>query len=356
MRVLAITHSLGRNGAALCLYDLLCAVRQWGGSADVLYAGDEALKPKLLEQGIGIVQSAGSGDYDVALVNTLLDHGQVPEAAGLLPVVFWVHEGLTLLANQMEQASLWTRAFAASSRIVFQTAWQSSEVFRSFLANVAPRRVEIVPPAVSAPVLQAGPVPLRALHSGEASNILSVGGVYPRKRPGDLVRSVVALAAQGLNVHCTLVGSLAALQRNDASMLELLRSHAHLFTLTGEIEREQVVAQMRQADVFCCASGDESFSMAVLDAAAMGLPMALSDLPGTRDLWRHGVNALLAPVGAEDCLAWNLRALAQDRQLAARLAQAAVAAARPFSQQIFLQRMTGVLCQAIADPLAAFGP
>lgn len=350
MRVLAITRSLGLNGAALCLYDFLCAIQDMGGRADVLYRGEQPLKQALLERGIGVAEQVARQDYDLALVNTLLDHGRVVEIATALPVLFWVHEGLTLLQTHMHLAPAWTRAFSASSRVVFQTSWQAEQVFKPFLHGVAPHRIEWVAPAVAEPIRAAGPVPVSPLRPGWPGQILSVGGIYPRKRPGDLVRCVIELARQGLDLHCTLVGSLAWLDQNEAHMLEQLRTHAGLFTLTGELPREQVAARLRQAHVYCSASGDESFSMAVLDAAATGLPLALTDLPGTHDTWLHGINALLAPPGAVDCMAWNLRALLQDRPLAARLGAQAAQTARRFGRDAFLQRMTMVASQAIADP------
>ena len=60
MRVLAITRSLGLNGAALCLYDFLCAIQDTGGRADVLYRGEQPLKQALLERGRMILAVAYS--------------------------------------------------------------------------------------------------------------------------------------------------------------------------------------------------------------------------------------------------------------------------------------------------------
>ncbi len=357
MRVLAVTHSLGANGAAWSLYDLLCAVLDAGGRADVLYRGDEPLKAALLARGARIVESVQTHDYDLALVNTLLDHARVPELAPLLPVVFWVHEGLTLPSNHMDLAPRWSTAFALSSRIVFQTAWQVNEVYKSFLSTVPAHRITVVGQRVSQHVAAAasGSNHTLARQPGERCQILSVGSVYPRKRPGDLAEVVVALAAQGLDVHCSFVGSLEALDLLPADMLALLRGRPDRFTLAGVLEPQQVVQQMLGAHAFCLTSGDESFSMAALDAAAMGLPLALSDLPGTADVWRHGFNALLAPPGAVDCLAWNLRALLLDRPLAARLGTNAAATAQRFRPQPFLESMMGVLRQTVADPHPALG-
>jgi glycosyltransferase involved in cell wall biosynthesis len=121
--------------------------------------------------------------------------------------------------------------------------------------------------------------------------------------------------------------------------------------LAGEVSDENKLQHLRVADVFCSASGDETFGMAQVEAASMGLPLALSDLPCYEGIWQHGVNALLSPVGAIDCLSWNLKALTQDPQLAFRLGKAAQKTAERFTLASFLRNMSDALIQAIQDPV-----
>lgn len=362
MRVLALTHSLGSNGAALCLCRLLIAIKSAGGSADVIYSGDEFLVQTLRENGVGVITQAQTGDYDVALVNTLLDAQRVVELAPALPVVFWVHEGMSLVHNGLSSAATWMQAFRLSSRLVFNTPWQYQTVFRSFLEGVDAHRISHVDPAVVLPLRpdgagsggdagasEGGSVGGSAGGAGKAvRSIVTIGSVYPRKRPADLVEAVIRMADPEL--HCTFVGNLTWLQSNGPAMQESLARHADLFTLTGEVTDERKLQTMREATVFCSTSGDETFGIAAAEAALMGLPLALTDLPCYEGIWKHGVNALLAPVGAIDCQAWNLKALTGDHQLANRLASAARHTATRFSNDRFLRGMVEVLKDAIRDP------
>ena len=84
----------------------------------------------------------------------------------------------------------------------------------------------------------------------------------------------------------------------------------------------------------------------VLPQVLLGLALALSDLPCYAGVWKHGVHALMAPVGAVDCLAWNLRALTQDPALAARLGRAAQETARQFTLERFVRGMSAALVGA----------
>ena len=346
MRVLAFTHSLGSNGAAVCLCRVLIAIKAAGGTADVVCRGNEPLAATLRDHGVGVIEQAHTSRYDVALVNTLIDHARVPEVASTLPVVLWVHEGTYGRDNYLGFAQGWVKAFRLCSRVVFVSRWQSETVYRSFIDGVEPHRLLHVNPGMSTPAV-AG---YERRYDTPGCRIVSLGSVYPRKRPADLVKAVMRMDDPG--VHCTFVGNLAWLQLNGPEMLEAIERNPHLFTLAGEVpEGQHKTRYLHDAHVFCSASGDEAFSLVAQEAAAMGLPLALSDLPCYQGVWRHGENALMAPVGAIDCLSWNLKALTQDRQLAARLGRAAMQTAARYTQERFLRGMSDALLAAIQDPI-----
>ncbi len=345
MRVLAITHSLAANGAAWCLCRLVVALRAQGAVVDVLYEGNQRLAAYLRDHGVGIVASANTEGYDVALVNTLLDHRSVIEIAPALPVVFWLHEGVAMVDNDCASAPGWMQAFRLSSRLVFVTPWQYQTVFASFLHEIERHRIVLVHPGVSLAEGQGGAAGTRP--PGRA--IVSVGSLYPRKRPADLVAAVLRLG--DASVSCTMVGDTALMHLNGEAMGALIARHAQQFTVTGEVGHEQTLHHLRGADVYCSASGDEAFSLSALEAAAIGLPLAMTELPGHEGVWRHGVNALLAPVGAIDCLSWNLKALLEDRRLADRLALAARQTAARYGLERCVQGMSEVLLAAIRDPV-----
>jgi hypothetical protein len=84
MGVLAVTHGLSANGAAWCLCRLAVAITEAGGQCDVLHHGGESLAEYLREHGVTVVDHVNSGDYDVALVNTLLDHRRVVQLAAAI--------------------------------------------------------------------------------------------------------------------------------------------------------------------------------------------------------------------------------------------------------------------------------
>ncbi len=72
---------------------------------------------------------------------------------------------------------------------------------------------------------------------------------------------------------------------------------------------------LAQADVFCLPSYREGVPYALLEAAACGLPIVTTDVPGCRDVVTHGLNGLLVPVRNAPVLADALEALLLDAQL-----------------------------------------
>ena len=152
--------------------------------------------------------------------------------------------------------------------------------------------------------------------------------------------------------HCTFVGSVDGMHLNAPFLQNSITQNPNLITLAGEVVDEQMKFQhLRDAHVFCSSSNDETFNLSAMEAAAMGLPLALSDLPCYHGIWKHGENALLAPIGAIDCLSWNLKALTQDNDLATRLGQAAKQTAAQFTLEKNLNGITNALYQAMNDPI-----
>jgi glycosyltransferase involved in cell wall biosynthesis len=68
--------------------------------------------------------------------------------------------------------------------------------------------------------------------------------------------------------------------------------------------------------------GGEGLPKALLEAAAVGRPIVATDVPGTRDIARDGVNALLAPPGDAAAFAAALKRVAGDPACRQRFAEA----------------------------------
>lgn len=144
---------------------------------------------------------------------------------------------------------------------------------------------------------------------------LYVGKLEPNKGAGHL--PAVARAA-GLSWPLVVAG--------DGHLRESLEAEAASgdvdVRVQGWLPREQLLAWMRHAAVLIFPShGPESLSRVLLEAAALGVPIAAMDTGGTRDIIVHERTGLLS--GTPQALARDVARIASDRDLAATLGQAA---------------------------------
>ena len=107
----------------------------------------------------------------------------------------------------------------------------------------------------------------------------------------------------------------------------------------GRITEEEKAQRLRGADVLCAPSlHGESFGMVLLEAMAAQTPVVASDLPGYRNVGRHGREALLVPPGDVAALAGALTAVLEDSSLADSLVAAGEARAAEFSMDRLAER------------------
>ena len=90
----------------------------------------------------------------------------------------------------------------------------------------------------------------------------------------------------------------------------------------GWLPRDQVLGWMRHASVLVFPShGPESLSRVLLEAAALGVPIAAMATGGTRDIVVHEQTGLLSD--SADGLTRDVARLFEDRELASRLGDGA---------------------------------
>ena len=170
---------------------------------------------------------------------------------------------------------------------------------------------------------------------------LYVGKLEPNKGAGHLVD--VARAAS-LPWPLVVVGDGRLRGSLDA---EAAASGADI-RIQGWLPRNQVLGWMRHAAVLVFPShGPESLSRVLLEAAALGVPIAAMDTGGTRDIVIHECTGLLSD--SAPGLARDVARLASDRDLAARLGDGArLHVERTFDAPAVLARVEQLYTDVIA--------
>jgi glycosyltransferase involved in cell wall biosynthesis len=154
------------------------------------------------------------------------------------------------------------------------------------------------------------PVPDEApVTIGCAARMLGIKGI------GDLVAASRALRARNVSHRLILAGGIDA-ENPDAVTQRTLQSWVRDDRIEWLGQIADVRALWRQCHVAALASlGGEGVPLSLVEAAACGRPLVATDVPGSRDIARAGVNALLVPPASPDRLADALERLIRDRDL-----------------------------------------
>jgi glycosyltransferase involved in cell wall biosynthesis len=179
--------------------------------------------------------------------------------------------------------------------------------------------------AIVRPGLDACFVPGLSRGVGSPLRIVCTGTIGPGKGQLLLARSLAAAVASGIACELVLLGDdrtapdYAAQVRRTAASLPV-----HVL---GVRPPAAVAAELQRADLFVSASRQESFGMAVAEAAACGVPVLAFATGEIATFVRDGANGWLVPAAADDAaFAAKLHAVLGAP---ARLASARASAQRP---------------------------
>ena len=145
------------------------------------------------------------------------------------------------------------------------------------VAELAEKRIGILPPVVPNPVDSHFYRPSETMTEKQKIPLLAATGrLVGWKGFHVLMEAVARLRSEGFPVRCELAGDGPERERLVRDVSE--RGLGDFFHLTGRLAREEVKALLQRADAYVLPSiGFESFSIAALEAASMGLPLVLSD-------------------------------------------------------------------------------
>lgn len=169
-----------------------------------------------------------------------------------------------------------------------------------------------------------GPGPGPDSDGGEC-RVLTVGRCDPRKGLDPLLSALVLLKGSGRRARLIVVGDgpqLPALARRAAR-------EGLPVSFAGAVARDALPSHYAGADIFAAPATDgESCGVSLLEAAAAGLPIVASDIPGYRETLGGSGSALLVEPGDSGALARALARLADDPGLRERLGRAGERLAR----------------------------
>jgi glycosyltransferase involved in cell wall biosynthesis len=344
-RFLFAIHNLGYTGAVFGMLEFARHLIAEGHSVDLAATGDirQGMAERVADSGVGLVgadaMDANARGYAVAYVCTILASRIAARLSETMPVVWHLHEaeiGLRILLDDPFIATV----FGKAAHIIVPHDHCRDTVYRPFIAPLPSQRISVINSGIDHDPSQ----PRGQAVDKDPSTILFVGSLYPRKRPGDLVRAVLEFLPE--TVHCRFVGDTDGM--SDELKAEIAKAPQR-FDIAGGVLPEAMAAEYRRSAILCLPSSDEASPRALLEGGYHECAPVISDLPVYRGIWRHGRDSLTYPVSNVESLGMMLKLLIQEPGYRIKLAQSAAATALRHSKRAALARK-----QLILEELAAY--
>lgn len=215
-------------------------------------------------------------------------------------------------AFEMHRIILQPWLLARAQRIIVSSLdYARASSLRGF-ARRYPERIEEIPFGVDADLFSPGPSMKKRFMVPEDAPVVSfVGGMdraHDFKGLPELLRAFAPI--QTAHLLCVGDGDMRAVYQEEARRLGM-SARVHFL---GSLDFQSVIEVLRSSQVFAFPSKHraEAFGLAALEAAACGLPVIASALPGVRTVVRHGETGWLVPPGDVDALSAALGRALED--------------------------------------------
>jgi len=229
-----------------------------------------------------------------------------------------------------------------------------SEAVRRDLAALAPahaRKVRAVPNGVEPRFLAAVPAAevdrVRRGAGLDAPWVLFLGNDKPHKNLPALFAAFAQVAAAGLPHRLVLAGGAGERRASRRAAAEAAGVGDRLVDL-GVVEEGDVAPLLAGASALVMPSFLEGFGLPVLEAQAVGTPVACSDRGGLPEA--AGEAALVVPLEDPDALPRALLRILSEPELAARLSALGRERARAFTWEAAFERVAAAWRDAAEAP------
>jgi glycosyltransferase involved in cell wall biosynthesis len=132
-----------------------------------------------------------------------------------------------------------------------------------------------------------------------------------RKGFREIIEALASVRRQRSDFHLKIVGY----GRSEVEIRNVLESHGltESVTLLGRVEYSELARYYLSSDAYLFYGDREGSSLAMIEAAAYGLPIVASDHPGNRTYVEHGVSGYLVEHGSPAALAAAVLQLLERR-------------------------------------------
>ena len=368
MRLLFLTGSLTHGGAERHTITLLNRLAQRGHECHAAYVQDNANQLERLE-GAASVECLHAQRYldfkAIKRLGVLLSrirpsaviaanpYAMLYAALALrqselnAPLMVTFHTTLLAGAKQWLQMLYYRPLFWASDCLVFVCEAQRRHWLKRLVSGRSNRVIHngVDPEHWRSPGVEARTRMRRVLGLADGDYAIGMCAVFrPEKNHLQLVEAIAQLRSRGVPARALLIG--------DGPMRPAIEARARDLGVAADVViagfHQDVRPLLAASDAVALPSTSvETFSLAALEAMALGRPVVLSEIGGAAEMVRPGENGFLFPAHDTPALVASLAALADPAARERMGAAARTTVEARFSERAMVDRYEGLLQQLV---------
>jgi len=263
------------------------------------------------------------------------------------PLAVTFHTTLLAGAKQWLQMLYYRPFFWSADCLVFVCENQRRHWLRRLVSGQANRVIHngVDPDHWRSPGVEARKRMRRVLGLADGDYVVGMCAVFrPEKNHLQLVEAIAKLRARGIPARALLIG--------DGPMRPAIEARARDLGVAADVViagfHQDVRPLLAASDAVALPSTSvETFSLAALEAMALGRPVVLSDIGGAAEMVRPEENGFLFPAHDTPALVSSLAALAEPAARERMGAAARTTVEARFSERAMVDRYEGLLQQLV---------
>jgi len=217
-----------------------------------------------------------------------------------------------------------------------------------FASKYIPGYYNIIPNGIDLAHFSPEVPPIERFCDGKI-NILFVGRLEKRKGLDYLLKAYQQVKKEFPNSRLIVVGPGTRFRRKYEKQVR--RNNLADVVFIGNVSYDELPRYYKTADIFCTpATGQESFGIVLLEAMAVGKPIAATNIEGYANVLTHGKEGLLVPPKDDKELARALLTLMSDDSLRRQMGANGMLTAQEYNWEKIARRVFDYYLRILSEP------
>jgi glycosyltransferase involved in cell wall biosynthesis len=201
----------------------------------------------------------------------------------------------------------------------------TSQTKELYAGIVDKERIRVIPFGVDTEAFKPG----FFQHQRDELEILYSGSLYPLKGVDYLIRAMADVVKSGLKARLTIVGD--GQQKGELMTLAGKLGISRSVVFEGFVPYTSMLQYYERCDLFCFPTLGEPFGKAIVEAMACGKPVIASDVGGSTEIVRNGIDGILVPPASPKAIASAIQRMKNEDERRRMGQEARTVAVKDFS-------------------------